>query len=131
MSDASPLPGGERARVRGPPERTRFARRLRVDATRAEKLLWQELRGRRLDGWKFRRQEPIDRYVADFVCNDARLVIEIDGPGHQDRVEQDAARSAVIEAYGYRVLRIADSAVLDDLAGVLAQIRSEIDLARR
>lgn len=74
-----------------------FARRLRAGQTSLEDLLWRELRGRRLDKWKFRRQVPAEGYVVDFLCTAAQLVVEADGP-HHDTPEQrasDAARGSV------------------------------------
>ena len=65
-----------------PEEKRRFARHLRREITEAEDRLWQELRGRRLDGIKFRRQVPVGRYVADFLCAEATLIVEVDGSQH-------------------------------------------------
>ena len=107
-----------------------LARDLRANPTRAEKDLWRALRGRRLEGFKFRRQAPIDRYIADFVCFEAKLVIEIDGPMHADHADYDAGRTAVLEGFGYRVVRIADRDVLDDLERVVEGIRAELRLAQ-
>jgi very-short-patch-repair endonuclease len=87
------------------------ARRLRRGQTLAGEKLWTIVRGRRLDGFKFRRQVPIDRYFADFVCRDAHLIVELDGPSHEDRAEQDAARTEVLERCGYRVLRFNNETV--------------------
>jgi very-short-patch-repair endonuclease len=64
-------------------EQRRFAKELRKNQTVPEQRLWHELRARRLDGWKFRRQVPIEGYVADFVCFEARLIVEMDGPLHR------------------------------------------------
>src|SRR5215467_15707516 len=63
---------------------TNFARRLRRRQTDAERVLWFRLRDRRLAGWKFKRQVPIDRFVVDFVCKDERLIIELDGGQHDE-----------------------------------------------
>jgi very-short-patch-repair endonuclease len=98
------------------------ARRFRHDQTSAEEVLWQVLRDRQLDGIKFRRQVPISRFILDFYCPAARFVIELDGPVHDQQRERDAARSAVLEARGYRVIRFRNDEVFDDLAGVLARI---------
>ena len=106
------------------------ARRLRQERTDAEQKLWSILRGRKLDGWKFRRQVPIDRYFADFVCMDARLVIELDGGQHSEQVEYDEARTKVLEACGYRVLRFWNSQVLTSSDGVVQTILHELNLAR-
>ncbi|RWB54526.1 MAG: endonuclease domain-containing protein [Mesorhizobium sp.] len=94
-----------------------FARSLRREMTEAENKLWQELRDRRLDRIKFRRQAPIGKYVADFVCPEARLIIEIDGSQHADS-ESDLARGAELKARGFRVLRFWNDDVLKDLDSV-------------
>jgi len=84
-----------------------FAKELRRKQTAPEVLLWRELRDRRLDGWKFRRQVPIEGFVADFICFDARLIVEIDGPVHAGAEQRlkDARKDAVLEKAGFRVLR--------------------------
>ncbi len=109
-------------------ERRQFARALRKQATRVEELLWAQLRGSRFEGAKFRRQVPFDRYVADFYCHAAKLVIELDGAHHEWFADYDASRSAVIENFGVRVLRFANVEVCDDLDSVLARIRAELRL---
>lgn len=98
------------------------ARRLRRDQTDAERTLWFRLRDRRLRGLKFRRQMPIDRHVVDFCCEDARLIIELDGGQHAERSKADAARTAALEARGYLVLRFWNNDVLQNLDGVLESI---------
>lgn len=78
-----------------------------------ESLVWTELRGRKLDGYKFRRQAPIGPYIADFYCPAATLVVEIDGPVHDERPVRDEHRTRYLEARGIRVLRFrADEARL-------------------
>ena len=96
------------------------ARRLRRDQTDVEKLLWARLRDRRLDGWKFRRQAPVDRYIVDFLCVDAKLVIELDGGQHVTTT--DEARMRTIEACGYLVIRFWNNDVLTNMDGVLVRI---------
>ncbi|WP_425107117.1 endonuclease domain-containing protein [Ancylobacter sp.] len=96
------------------------ARRLRRDHTDAEALLWSRLRDRRLDGWKFRRQAPVDKYIVDFLCVDAKLVIELDGGQHT--ATTDEARTRVIEACGYLVIRFWNNDVLTNMDGVLLTI---------
>ena len=83
------------------------ARSLRADATLAERILWADLRRLRNHGLYFRRQVPIGRFIADFVCHDARLVIELDGSQHTEAkvVIRDEERTAFIKSEGYRVLR--------------------------
>jgi very-short-patch-repair endonuclease len=98
------------------------ARRLRREQTDAERALWFRLRDRRLNGWKFRRQFPIDRYIVDFFCADAHLIIELDGGQHAVRTATDAQRTKVLEAMGYLVLRFWNSDVMQNLDGVLEEI---------
>ncbi len=104
------------------------ARDLRRNSTDAERILWSELRGHRLAGAGFRRQVPIESYIADFVCHAAHLVIELDGGQHfSDEAEQrDAARSMVIEASGFHVLRFSNHDVMTNRAGVLETIAAAI-----
>jgi len=107
---------------------TRVARALRANQTDAEERLWSQLRARRLQGEKFVRQLQIDAYVPDFACRTAKLAIELDGGRHDPA--RDAARTAVIEKYGYRVLRFWDNDALADTDSVLEQIRHELLIAR-
>jgi very-short-patch-repair endonuclease len=95
---------------------------LRRDQTDAERLLWFRLRDRRLNGWKFKRQVPIDRYIADFCCVDARLIVELDGGQHSTSTEADAKRTAVLESCGYLVLRFWNNDVMKNMDGVLEEI---------
>src|SRR5262245_60344976 len=94
-----------------------FARRLRRDMTEAEERLWQELRDRRLDGIKFRRQVPVGRFVADFLCADALLIVEIDGSQHADS-DYDRGRDAELKSRGFRVLRFWNDDVLREMNSV-------------
>ncbi len=104
------------------------ARRLRRGQTFAEEKLWAIVRGRRLDGFKFRRQVPIDRYFADFACWDAKLVVELDGPTHEDRELHDLVRTEVLERHGYRVLRFDNDVVLTDPGAVAEAIGAALRL---
>ena len=112
------------------PSPTPLARRLRARQTGPEDLLWRELRGRRLDGWKFRRQTPIAGSIADFCCPDARLTIEVDGAHHADQPLADQERREIIEANGYLELRFTNDEVKERLGWVLAEIRRTLDCAR-
>lgn len=98
------------------------ARSLRNGATDAERTLWRHLKGRQLQGLKFRRQYPMAGHIADFVCIEARLVIEVDGGQHGDRVEADAKRTLKLQANGYRVLRFWNHDVLARTDDVLDEI---------
>ncbi|MBC7668243.1 endonuclease domain-containing protein [Caulobacter sp. DWR2-3-1b2] len=104
------------------------ALRLRRNQTMAEEKLWPIVRGRRLEGYKFRRQVPIDRYFADFVCVDAHLIVELDGPTHEGREDYDAQRTEVLQRCGYRVLRFGNETVLADPGGVAEAIGAALRL---
>jgi very-short-patch-repair endonuclease len=81
-----------------------YARQMRKAPTRAEELLWKRLRGRREDGLKFRRQEPIGPFIVDLVCHEARLVIEVDGRDHLWKTT-DRERTEWLRREGYEVIR--------------------------
>jgi very-short-patch-repair endonuclease len=104
------------------------ARALRASQTSAEAKLWQALRNRRLARWKFRRQHSIDRYVVDFVTLDGKLIVEVDGVTHAEPWERarDAARTEVLEACGFLVVRISNIDVYDNIEGVLEMIEGTL-----
>jgi very-short-patch-repair endonuclease len=110
-------------------QRVDRARRLRREQTEAERLIWLRLRDRRLNGWKFKRQAPIDRYVADFCCADGKLIVELDGGQHSESTEADAKRTAVLESCGYLVLRFWNNDVLKNMDGVLEEILATLPQA--
>ncbi len=99
-----------------------FARDLRRFSTEAEKRLWAHLRGRQLDGWKFRRQQRLGSYIADFACLEAGLVIEADGSQHAEQVAYDDERTRFLEGEGFRVLRFWNNEVLANTQGVVESI---------
>ncbi len=101
---------------------TNIARQLRRDLTDAERKFWYHVRGRRLDGWKFRRQVPVSGYVVDFLCPDAHLIVELDGGQHTVQVAADARHTKVLEAAGYLVLRFWNNDVFENIDGVLEEI---------
>jgi len=104
------------------------ARRLRRNQTLAEKVLWGLVRNRRLGGFRFLRQVAIDRYFADFVCEAAKVIVELDGAAHEGREDYDEGRTQTLELYGYVVLRVRNEQVLTDPGGtaddILAVLRS-------
>jgi len=106
-----------------------FARRMRREPTPAERRLWWMLRDRRMAGFKFRRQVPVGPYIVDYLCKDARLVIEADGGQHADSTT-DVARTAWLAANGYRVLRFWNGEILSNPDGVceaiLAALKGEV-----
>ena len=107
--------------------RIALARKLRRSSTDAELRLWHRLRNRQLNGWKFRRQVPVDRFIADFVCEDARLIVELDGSQHMQHREDDENRTRVLETYGYRVVRYWNSDVLLNTDAVLEDILAVLE----
>jgi very-short-patch-repair endonuclease len=86
--------------------------------TEAEKRVWQILRSHRMTGHKFRRQVPIGRYIADFVCHDVRLIVEVDGGQHDRSSPLEAERSEFLQNEGYRILRLWNNEILENLEGV-------------
>jgi very-short-patch-repair endonuclease len=105
------------------------ARSLRRDLTDAERIIWHAVRAHRLNGASFRRQTPIGPYVVDFLCHEAKLVIEIDGGQHFETRQQkrDARRDAFLASKGYRVLRFNNYDVMTNRAGVLETIVAAIE----
>lgn len=109
-------------------ERLRFARKLRKSMTSAEKILWNELRNRKLNNCKFRRQAIVGSYIVDFLCEHERLVIEVDGSihdseGHQER---DIGRENLLKERKYRVIRFTNEEVENALPMVLKKISEHI-----
>ena len=102
------------------------ARDLRRNMTAAERRIWQIFRSQQMRGHKFRRQVPIGRYIADFACHEARLIVEIDGGKHDRSSPQEAERSTFLQNEGYRVLRFWNNEVLGNLGGVYEAIAGEL-----
>jgi very-short-patch-repair endonuclease len=107
--------------------RTRRARELRREMTPTERRLWSQVRGRRFAGFKFRRQTPVAGYIVDFYCARARLIVELDGESHIGKEVADADRARALEAEGFKILRIRDSHIYDDLEAVLELIWRECE----
>ncbi|WP_183410755.1 endonuclease domain-containing protein [Litorivivens lipolytica] len=101
---------------------TKCARLLRHNQTDAERLLWSKLRNRRLLGYKFRRQQPIGNFIADFVCEDMKLIVELDGGQHSEQVGSDESRTRVLESRGYAVVRFWNNELLDQTDSVLQSL---------
>ncbi len=126
-----PLPfregSGEGLAVAEHPVQIRRSRQLRADMTDAERELWRRLSRGQLQGWKFRRQVPIGPYFADFLCLDARLIVEVDGGQHQHaRVEHDQERDAWLRSQGFRIVRFWNNQVLTETEGVLESIMQKL-----
>lgn len=106
------------------------ARKMRREATDAERLLWRYLRDRRLCGFKFRRQQPLGPFIVDFVCFEARLIVEADGGQHDVQREYDAARTEYLRARGYHVVRVWNNDVLQNREAVIEMILRALTSSR-
>ncbi len=102
------------------------ARHLRREMTDAEKLLWRHLRMKQFEGYKFRRQHPLGPYIADFVCLETRLILEIDGGQHAEMANEDTARTRWLETKGYCVMRFWNNEVLNNIEGVKQAIMATL-----
>ena len=125
LTTGSPLPSGERARVRGKPQKSR-PQLLRTNATDAEQKIWYFLRNRQFEKFKFRRQHPIGVYIVDFVCLEQKLIVELDGGQHAERANYDARRTNALHEKGYRLLRFWNNDVLLNTNVVLEKIFAEL-----
>jgi very-short-patch-repair endonuclease len=100
------------------------ARRLRGNMTDYEKLLWEKLKGKQICGIRFRRQHPIDIFIADFYCHDVRLVVEIDGEIHNQQEEYDIGRTSEMERYNIKVIRFKNFEIETDIKKVVLEIEN-------
>ncbi len=104
-----------------------YGKLLRRDSTKAETKLWNVMRSRQLDGYKFRRQHHIGNYIADFICLERQLIVEVDGGQHSDEV--DANRTAFLKGQGFQVLRFWNNEVMENIEGVVAEIQAQLEVA--
>ena len=102
-----------------------IAQKLRNSSTDTEKYLWKYLRGRQLEGFKFRRQHPIGKYIVDFINLERKIIIEFDGGQHLEN-KKDKLRDRWLKEQGYEVLRFWDNEVLTNIEGVLELIREKL-----
>jgi very-short-patch-repair endonuclease len=108
------------------PGKIEAAKAMRYEPTEAEKALWICLRGNRMDGWHFRRQQIITGYIVDFYCHAASLIIEVDGDIHLQQVDYDRDRDQILCDAGYRVLRFRNQQVIETVEAVLNIIRENL-----
>ncbi len=110
-----------------------YGRELRQESTEAEKLLWAELRNRKLNSLKFRQQHPLDKFIVDFYCNEKKLVIELDGSVHDEKInkEYDEARTAMLAGLNILVLRFRNEEVINNMNDVLKKISDTADMSNR
>ena len=95
---------------------------MRREPTAAENKLWQKLRNSQLHGLKFRRQHAVERFIVDFYCAEARLVVEVDGSIHDYTTEEDVIRQHFLEGWGLRVVRFTNQQILETIDEVLEEI---------
>ncbi len=105
------------------------ARDLRKNQTDVECLIWRHLRAKRFAEWKFKRQQPLGSYIVDFVCFEARLVIELDGGQHAEQIEYDAVRTRWLRAQRFTVLRFWNNDVIENLDGVMQTVLESLQAA--
>ena len=134
MTDArkrfkAPSPSTGEGRGEGGDRLTGVAKLLRRAMTDAERALWREVRAHRFSGFKFKRQEPLGAYVVDFICYEARLIIELDGGQHASQQEADAERTRWLESSGFRVIRFWNNDVLANITGVMQEIERQMTSA--
>lgn len=112
-------------RVHNKKERIEFRKELRKSLTPAEAFLWNQLKNKKLRGRKFRRQHGVENFIVDFFCYEEKMVIELDGEGHNDPIQiaYDQKRSKRLEALGNTVLRFENKMVFDNLTSVLKEIK--------
>ena len=122
----------KKQRIRGTtPEIEQAAKRLRQNLTPAEAKLWAALRNKQLQGLRFRCQHPVGNFILDFYCPSHKLVIEVDGEIHQSQIEYDTERTGKLAEYGCTVLRFSNEQVVNDLPGVLEEIKQVAFSPRR
>ena len=102
---------------------------LRRNETKAEKLLWEKLRNNQLGGLKFRRQHPVNIYIADFYCHKFKLIIELDGDYHnqEEQKQKDEVRTEVLRLNGLKIIRFKNEEVEQDINQVLTTIKNKIE----
>ena len=103
-------------------DKVEWARQMRQEPTAEETLLWEKLRRNQIGGLRFRRQQVIDGYIADFYCHAAGLVVEVDGPIHKASSQEDSYRDEVLASRGLRVLRVTNEQVRTDIQSILLRI---------
>lgn len=112
------------SKVRSPKYVIELAREMRVNLTTPEKILWEELKTKKLEGYRFRIQHPIHRYILDFYCHEKKLAIEIDGEIHKSRKDYDEYRDEYLKSAGITTLRFKNEDVVSNLNYVLSEIKS-------
>ena len=110
-------------------ERNILARELRKNSTIQEKRLWNLLKNRHFHNLKFKRQQPIGNYIVDFICKEAKIIIEVDGGQHNEKenIELDKKRTEFLESNGYKVIRFWNNEVYENIEGVIKRLEKEFN----
>ena len=105
-----------------------YAKQMRKDSTKAEEILWLRLKNRQLAGLKFRRQHPIDKFIADFYCHEKNLIIELDGNVHAsyEQKDLDKGRTETLNEFGIRVFRFKNEEIIGNIEAVILQITKRV-----
>jgi len=109
------------------PNLKKLARKLRNNMSPPEIILWNQLKRKKLRGYDFHRQKPIDNYIVDFFCSKLKLIIEVDGDVHKDKGEDDIVRQSRLESLGLKVLRFKASDIMKNLVDVIEAIIDYIE----
>lgn len=109
--------------------KTILARNLRKNATIQERRLWNLLKNRQFCNLKFKRQQPVGEYIVDFICKEAKIIIEVDGGQHNtnDNIRRDKERTDYLEGLGYKVIRFWNNEIHEDIDGILSKLKEEIN----
>ena len=109
------------------PKLKALSRNLRKKSTLSEVLLWNILKGKKIKGYQFVRQKPIDNYIVDFFCSKLKLIIEVDGISHNDKYKRDQIRQQRLESWGFSVLRFYEKDIKKDIHAVIGAIEDWIE----
>ena len=109
--------------------KTILARNLRKNSTIQERRLWNLLKNRQFHNLKFKRQQPIGDYIVDFICKEAKIIIEIDGGQHNEpkNIEYDKSRTEYLNTLGYKVIRFWNNEIYENIEGVVLRLKEEIN----
>ncbi|MBI4931906.1 MAG: endonuclease domain-containing protein [Bacteroidetes bacterium] len=104
-----------------------YSRDLRNNSTLSEVLLWKQLKGRKMKGYQFMRQKPIEKYIVDFYCSKLKLAIEVDGSSHNEKAEKDLKRQTELEKLGIIFLRLDDNLIKTQIHHIIRVIEDFIE----
>ena len=109
--------------------KTIIARNLRKNSTIQERRLWNLLKNRQFHNLKFKRQQPIGDYIVDFICKEAKIIIEIDGGQHNEpeNIEYDKTRTEYLNTLGYKVIRFWNNEIYENIEGVVLRLKEDIN----